>query len=143
MIPTMRLMWMTMAIWMTMMLTTRLGLPFARRPLYSSRIIWSRLYDEWDKGQRLSWRKLQIRNTDGEHTCIPYKLYYKYTTKRKKKVKEALIKMKNSCVSLYKTGIFFNAYGDDGIILHHLVGYKYLKPKNSVGFQGFIIWNIW
>ena len=42
--------------------------------------------------------------------------------------------MKNSCMSLYKTGKFFNAYGDDAIILHYLVGYKYLKPKNSVGF---------
>ena len=44
------------------------------------------------------------------------------------------MKMKNSCMSLYKTGKFFNAYGDDAIILHYLVGYKYLKPKNSVGF---------
>ena len=42
--------------------------------------------------------------------------------------------MKNSCVSLYKTGKFFNAYSDGAVILHHLVGYKYLKPKNSVGF---------
>lgn len=42
--------------------------------------------------------------------------------------------MKNSCVSLYKTGKFFNAYSDGAVILHHLVGYKYLKPKNCVGF---------
>lgn len=35
---------------------------------------------------------------------------------------------------MYKTGKFFNAYSDGAVILHHLVGYKYLKPKNSVGF---------
>ena len=37
-------------------------------------------------------------------------------------------------LKLYKNGKFYNAYGDDGIIIHYLLGYKYLEYKNSVGF---------
>ena len=37
-------------------------------------------------------------------------------------------------ISLYKTGKFYNAYGDNGIILHYLLKYKYTEYKNSVGF---------
>ena len=37
-------------------------------------------------------------------------------------------------VRLYKSGKFYNAFGDDGIILHELLGYKYIEYKNSVGF---------
>lgn len=28
-------------------------------------------------------------------------------------------------VRLYKSGKFYNAFGDDGLILHELLGYKY------------------
>lgn len=38
-------------------------------------------------------------------------------------------------VRLYKSGKFYNAFGDDGLILHELLGYKYIEyNKNSVGF---------
>ena len=40
---------------------------------------------------------------------------------------------KNSIV-LYKSGKFYNAYGDNGIILHKLLGYKFVNYKNSAGF---------
>ncbi len=42
--------------------------------------------------------------------------------------------MNKCCLRLYKTGKFYNAFGDDGIILHELLGYKYTEYKNSVGF---------
>ena len=42
--------------------------------------------------------------------------------------------MTKNYVSLYKSGKFYNAFGDDGLILHHLVGYKYIEYKQSVGF---------
>lgn len=37
-------------------------------------------------------------------------------------------------IRLYKSGKFYNAFGDDGLILHELLGYKYIEYKNSVGF---------
>lgn len=37
-------------------------------------------------------------------------------------------------VMLYKTGKFYNAFGDDGILLHEILGYKYTEYKNNVGF---------
>lgn len=37
-------------------------------------------------------------------------------------------------VRLYKYGKFYNAFGDDGLILHELLGYKYIEYKNSIGF---------
>lgn len=37
-------------------------------------------------------------------------------------------------VRLYKFGKFYNAFGDEGMILHELLGYKYIEYKNSVGF---------
>lgn len=42
--------------------------------------------------------------------------------------------MVKNYVSLYKAGKFYNAFGDDGLILHHLVGYKFVEYKQSVGF---------
>lgn len=42
--------------------------------------------------------------------------------------------MKNNCVILYKTGKFYNAFGDNGLILHYLLGYKFVEYKQSVGF---------
>lgn len=42
--------------------------------------------------------------------------------------------MVKNYVSLYKSGKFYNAFGDDGLILHHLVGYKFVEYKQSVGF---------
>ena len=42
--------------------------------------------------------------------------------------------MNKCCIKLYKSGKFYNAYSDDGIILHHLFGYKYTEYKRSVGF---------
>ncbi len=40
----------------------------------------------------------------------------------------------NYCVFLYKSRKFYNAFGDDGRILHKLLGYKFIKHKQSVGF---------
>ncbi len=37
-------------------------------------------------------------------------------------------------VRLYKSGKFYNVFGDEGMILHELLGYKYIEYKNSVGF---------
>lgn len=42
--------------------------------------------------------------------------------------------MKENLVKIFKSGKFYNAFGDDGIIIHYLVGYKYVVYKNSVGF---------
>ena len=42
--------------------------------------------------------------------------------------------MSKNSISLYKAGKFYNAFGDDGLILHNLFGYKYLEYKQSVGF---------
>ena len=41
---------------------------------------------------------------------------------------------KNYCISLYKSGKFYSAYGDGALILHYLTGYKYAEPKKLVGF---------
>ena len=40
----------------------------------------------------------------------------------------------NKKVKLYKIGKFYNAYGDDGYILHELLGYKFIEAKQSAGF---------
>lgn len=45
-----------------------------------------------------------------------------------------MVMNKDKSISLYKIGKFYNAYNDDGIILHELLGYKYLEYKKSVGF---------
>ena len=42
--------------------------------------------------------------------------------------------MKNNKINLYKLGNFYNAYNDDGIILHFLFGYRYIDYKKSTGF---------
>ena len=42
--------------------------------------------------------------------------------------------MSNNVIKLYKVGKFYNAYKEDGFIIHELMGYKYLEYKQSVGF---------
>ena len=42
--------------------------------------------------------------------------------------------MKENRIEIYKSGTFFNVYGDAGLILYILLGYKYIEPKKSVGF---------
>ena len=42
--------------------------------------------------------------------------------------------MSKNYLSLYKSGKFYNAFGDDGLIVHYLVGYKFVEYKQSVGF---------
>ncbi|MEG1288259.1 MAG: hypothetical protein RSD29_02800 [Bacilli bacterium] len=42
--------------------------------------------------------------------------------------------MSKNCLELYKSGTFYNIYGDDGLIIHKLMGYKYIEYKKSVGF---------
>ena len=42
--------------------------------------------------------------------------------------------MNKNYVSLYKSGKFYNAFGVDGLILHHLIGYKFVEYKQSVDF---------
>lgn len=41
---------------------------------------------------------------------------------------------KNNSISLYKVGKFYNAYGDDGLVLHELMGYRFVEQRQSVGF---------
>lgn len=40
----------------------------------------------------------------------------------------------NNYVALYKSGNFYNAYSDDAIVLHHVMGYKYSSIKKNAGF---------
>ena len=42
--------------------------------------------------------------------------------------------MRNYSIDLYKTGKFYNSFNDDGIIIHYLLGYKYVDYKKSIGF---------
>lgn len=42
--------------------------------------------------------------------------------------------MKDTKVAIYKSGTFYNVYGDGGLILYILLGYKYVEPKCCVGF---------
>lgn len=42
--------------------------------------------------------------------------------------------MEKYCISLYKSGKFYNAFGDNAIIIHYLMGYKYVEYKKSAGF---------
>lgn len=42
--------------------------------------------------------------------------------------------MEKNCVVLYKAGKFYSAYGDNGVIIHNLMGYKFVEYKNSAGF---------
>lgn len=42
--------------------------------------------------------------------------------------------MNKKGIKLYKSGKFYNAFGDDGIILHELMGYKYIEHKKLVGY---------
>ena len=37
-------------------------------------------------------------------------------------------------IRMYKSGNFYNAFNDDGIILHFLLGYKYVNYKKCAGF---------
>lgn len=37
-------------------------------------------------------------------------------------------------LALYKSGNFYNAYGDCAIALHHIMGYKYSSIKKNAGF---------
>ena len=50
--------------------------------------------------------------------------------------------MSKYSIKLYKAGKFYNAFGDDGIILHELLGYKYIEYKNSVGFPESVIMKV-
>ncbi len=42
--------------------------------------------------------------------------------------------MSCNVLKLYKIGKFYNAYKDDGYIIHELMGYKFVEYKQSVGF---------
>lgn len=42
--------------------------------------------------------------------------------------------MEKNTIFLYKAGKFYNAFGDHGLILHSLFGYKYVEYRGSVGF---------
>lgn len=44
------------------------------------------------------------------------------------------VKSGKKFVVLYKAGKFYSAYGDCGIIIHNLMGYKYVEYKHSEGF---------
>ena len=38
-------------------------------------------------------------------------------------------------LKLYKNGKFYNAFGDDGIIIHYLLGYKYLRSAVKMALE--------
>ncbi len=42
--------------------------------------------------------------------------------------------MKDTIVKIYKAGTFYNVYGEAGLILYYLLGYKFVEPKMAVGF---------
>ena len=42
--------------------------------------------------------------------------------------------MKKDLIELYRTGKFYNVFGDDAIIIHYLLGYKILATKGGTGF---------
>ena len=42
--------------------------------------------------------------------------------------------MKNEVIELRKSGKFYNSFGDDAIIIHHLMKYKIVPSKGGVGF---------
>ena len=42
--------------------------------------------------------------------------------------------MKNEVIELRKSGKFYNCFGDDAIIIHHLMKYKIVPSKGGVGF---------
>ncbi len=42
--------------------------------------------------------------------------------------------MNKKYIELYKSGKFYNAFGDDGIILHELFGYKFIEHKKMAGY---------
>ena len=50
--------------------------------------------------------------------------------------------MKKNCIILYKSGKFYNAFGDNGIIIHNLLGYKFISYKNSAGFPESAIFKV-
>ena len=35
---------------------------------------------------------------------------------------------------MHKIGKFYNCFGDGGIVLHHITGYKFVEKKGGVGF---------
>ena len=50
--------------------------------------------------------------------------------------------MEKNCIILYKSGKFYNAFGDNGIIIHNLLGYKFVSYKNSAGFPESAIFKV-
>ncbi len=42
--------------------------------------------------------------------------------------------MKSEVIELRKSGKFYNTFGDDAIIIHHLMNYKIVPSKGGVGF---------
>ena len=38
-------------------------------------------------------------------------------------------------IKLYKIGNFYNGYGDNGVILHYLMGYKFMEARNCCAFS--------
>ena len=42
--------------------------------------------------------------------------------------------MNNCSIKLYKIGKFYRANGNDGYIIHELLGYKFVVSGNGVGF---------
>ena len=42
--------------------------------------------------------------------------------------------MKNEVIELRKSGKFYNCFGEDATIIHHLLNYKIVPSKGGVGF---------
>ena len=45
-----------------------------------------------------------------------------------------MVLIKKDVIELRKSGKFYNCFGDDAIIIHYLLGYKYVPSKGGVGF---------
>ena len=45
-----------------------------------------------------------------------------------------MVLIKKDVIELRKSGKFYNCFGDDAIIIHYLLGYKYVPAKGGVGF---------
>lgn len=37
-------------------------------------------------------------------------------------------------LKIYKIGNFYNCYGDNGVLLHYLMGYKFVESRNSCSY---------
>ncbi len=49
--------------------------------------------------------------------------------------KNLSIKIMDKVLKIYKIGNFYNCYGDNGVLLHYLMGYKFIESRNSCSYS--------